>query len=375
MNQWISNRWVPLLGTVLLSLDPFFSLCLHEGRMDIMVCFLAISSFYLLQDSSNPVRFWSASVLLGIGLLTSSRAIFYFPAFVVFLLLNGDSPKDIFLWLLVASMPVLGWLVFSFNSLDHLMAYISHKNSEESLGYFFNMHWPLYVPVHLFLVLSMGLVIGLLVLYLNPSALLEKNMVFCFGVVLGYYILVVDYGPYSIFIIPYLYLILLKLGQDVGKWPVISIAMLLFFFNTAYFSLKAVQVLSSWDIRNPSFLEERIKTRIPSGSKVVGDALLYYAVERSNCKFQYIDHFGNDVGVREKILINDFDFEYLILSDQYMKRSFADAQYLIQSGRYELVEKVNYHPQTVSSSILPLWALSQLENSTGYNCTIFRRKK
>jgi hypothetical protein len=371
----LTDKWpLALLTVILLSLDPFFGLCLHEGRMDMMVCSFVLSAFYFQWKNGTHRAFYFSAVLVGLGILTTSRAIFYVPAFALYFLLDKRTYLSIFQWLVVAALPLILWLSVSFGSIDHLLTYMHHKNSQESVGYFFNLHWPLYVPIHSVFLIVICIMAFVSMVFIKPESLFEKAIVFLISCIVLYYIFVVDYGPYSVMILPLYYCLFAYLVDGLGKSVMVISFVGLFIFNGGYTGLKSLQVLDSMQMRNPSGLEELLQTSMPKGSKVVGDGVLFYVVEANGFPFQYIDHFGNDIALREKKLIDDFDFDYLILTDQYRQRSRSDADYLIQSGRYKKIKRFEVNENKPIG--FPLMSrLSNMENVTGYNCTIFKRIK
>lgn len=195
------------------------------------------------------------------------------------------------------------------------------------------------------------------------------------GIFISFYVLIIDYGPYSILILPLFYILFTYLLEGLPKYCFYVTFFSLLVFNGGYTVLKAAQIVNSIELRDYRRIDSFISKSIPKGSKVVGDVVLYYSVEKTGSTYQYIDHPGNDIKIRESKLIKEFSFDYLILSDQFVERSTIDAQYLIRSGRYERLDRFEKKTGELAIRLPLLEKLSNLENANGYNCTVYKRIK
>src|SRR5205085_7784542 len=106
------------------------------------------------------------------------------------------------------------------------------------------------------------------------------------------YILIGGVGLYSIFVIPFFYLLIFELATQINvikgysKQILNILVMALLIFNISIAMLKGSVLLTiDYEPRKYEPINNFIKENIPAGSKVAGDELYYYAVVNRNSSF------------------------------------------------------------------------------------------
>lgn len=149
--------------------------------------------------------------------------------------------------------------------------------------------------------------------------------------------------------------------------------LLLFVFNLILFSFKTFQVITEHQRRHPSTASTFIKKYIPAGSKVIGDPLFYYTVTENGANYHYYDLY-NTLEKREEALRTKFDYDYLIVSGISRLRNPAISDYFLQNAQLDTVATLQIPANQLATFLNQLGLVSTMEAS-GYNCTIFKRKK
>ncbi len=150
----------------------------------------------------------------------------------------------------------------------------------------------------------------------------------------------------------------------------------LFVFNAGYFVIKNLQIYSSLDQRNQDAAFDFIQKHIPQKSRVIGEPMFFYAVTLNHSDYQYFDLYEN-IEDREKILRENYNYQYLIVTDYSARRNpnniaqyFAHAR-LEKIGRLELPQN-QLNSQINQFKIFGLRLVSDTEQN-GYSCTLYKR--
>jgi hypothetical protein len=376
------NFWICLMFL----LDPFFTLCLHEGRMDLLATFFIYVSFYFLQ---NPQKQGLAGVFALLALLTTPRVAFMGIGMGIYWVGQARKFKRTTLYApLVVMVGYSFWVWIAFGSVASFLQHYAQGTSAHKLSAW---SWYVggsgYIPRHqYFLLVLLGL--SALVYYVkaclptqtkneaersNFSLLWAKvnsipTIMWIF--VISFHVFVHDLGQYSIFILPAYYMLLQHYVQVWGKHAIVIWSFLLA-FNALYFSMKTTQVFLSREIRQAILAEEFVRKNIPTGSKVVGEAMYYYAVRQNKCAYQMFEVY-EDLPDREKIQREKFGYQYIIVTEHsaWRHKEIVD-YYLKQNPQAKKIASLHIPISPTAQWFTSTTRLSPTEN-TGYNAVIYK---
>ncbi len=391
-----------ILFVLLLASDPFFSLSWHEGRMDIVAllfCFgCLVLIIYYLQTQSEAfywrILYGLGSAFLGaLALQTTPRSAFLLLGFGFCFLYSF--PKNLMaglFWFLLLSMFYSLWLFFYFKSFGHFWNYYTDSTAIMQQGSSY-LTWfvggEFYVPKQEYLLVSLVILLACLCLWWNKKCVfmalrqfhLSLEVVISLSFVLNlllFYVLVKDYGPYSVFVLPFWYALLAFLMQKLNflsqkleqrlRWGIFAA---LFLHNVGVLGLKTLQLAASWELRQPDVAQNWLKKHIPKSSRVVGCPLFYYAARQNAHQYQLCTYYQTKPE-RLKYQLNQFNFDYLIISDHTALYQADVAQFYLNNSPLEKVSRLELKPVAGSDWLLKHIPLSKTENN-GYNATLYRR--
>jgi len=372
------------LWWVLLLTDPLYHLVLHEGRMDLLALFWALSSIYLILPFLRPSshqsglswRFLLSGTLVAIAALTTPRVCFIFVPLGLVLLWQCRQQLHL---LLIWGGAILGiyaiWVWVAFGSLSALVDYYTGDNPFVNTS---AVSWYMggvgYIP-HQSYPLIFSALLGLLTLGIPKLTRLVQPYVFIALMSIGlFYLLVHDYGQYSVFILPFYYFLVLY-GLSQRPWqlknPLIYPVCFLLMLNLGYFTLKNAQTLASWQQRNPAIATQFVQKHIPKGSRVVGEPRYFYAVTQAGSQYQYMDLYET-LEAREIRQRTQFKYQYLIVTDHIRWRKPRVVQHYLQKGKFKEFARLTVPRSYWTQQIARLGLVSQVERD-GYNCVIYER--
>lgn len=155
--------------------------------------------------------------------------------------------------------------------------------------------------------------------------------------------------------------------------------LLLLGYNASFFILKNAQAITGKTERDAAPIKTFIKKHIPTGSKVIGEPLFFYAVQQNGSDFQYLNLY-EDLDVREAFHRQDYDYDYIIVSDHLKMRDYKGCiDYYLSKADFIKVA-TRQHEQAPWTKIISEFSIgnfSLLSNveKHGYNCTIYKRLK
>lgn len=354
---------LPWWMLLIFSLDPFLQLSMHEGRMDLEAVFWSLGAWYFLYRTEKKQHFsWIAGVMALLAILTTPRSFVLLlpPAFIAlnrgewrfFLPLYGGYA----LWVLWAFGSPQAWLRHYLHDFALLKNYVGNSG---------------YIPKHEYLLI--GSVCLLAVFYFFGKQRLPKEPLFWASVssILVFYLLVFDYGPYSVFILPLYYYLLFFFLQPASKRLRKLILGCLLLFNLGYTFAKQVQILMSLPMRDYRSFHAFVRRHIPPGSKVVSEPMPYYALLAAGSDLQLMDYY-NTPEERERIHRQEYKAEYMIVTDHLAWRK-PDIVALYQANsQWQPVARYERQAPAFLRDWERFFGLSSTEH-TGYNCTIYRR--
>ncbi len=374
-SQFAVESWKYKILIISILTDPFFSLAFHQGRMDLTaLCFCLFAIFYFLKGGNNNILVSGIAGVL--SLLTTPRAIVLLLPLVVFLLmdiLKEKQYKKALLWALPFLLIYPIWMFVGFGGIGNFINYYQTINTVTNSANGQYVGSNLYIPAHeycLILVAILAVIFGLIKkgkTYFNPL------VVICLIAIISFYLIVLDWGPYSTFIIPFYYILIfyswslipsIKGSNILYSLPVLVVLI----FNVAYSVVKADQVLVSRKVRDPKIADTFVRENIPPGSRVVGDALYFYSVKKNGSDFQLFDQYDT-LEYRERKHRLDFKYNFLIAADVMKPKNAEITDYYKKMGD---LEKVAIFKSEVTKS-RDREILSNLEKA-GYSGSIYLRK-
>lgn len=382
-NSITNSPFKNLLLISLIALDPFFNLSLHEGRMDLMALFFMLVAYNFIYKQNKYPSYQNylysgvcttlaclttpRVAVLGLGLIASVflRTGFWKKSTLYALLGLGFS-----FWLLYS-----GWIMYAFGGYVPFVNYYLRPTFEVNSGAMAELFLGgnFYIPKQEYALICSGLVMLGIHIFRNPRILGDAWILISILNTGLFYVLVRDYGPYSIFILPFYYLLIFRVlcFERLGfKNPIVYILMGLFLHHAAYFTLKNLQTFASFSQRDYTTLDDFIQKHIPSQSRVVGEPMFFYAVRKTNSDFQYMDIFesleAREVRQREK-----YKYQYLIVSDHLLWRKPEIVAYYLKQAKLRRIARLEIPISYLSQKINALGLLSNTER-TGYNCTIYK---
>jgi hypothetical protein len=314
---------------VLLLFDPIFLQNIHSGRMDSQALFLAgLGSLFLLQGVRNGkiLPYVWAGLCLGAAALTTPRVAVNmvgagFTAMLVFISSPGWKQ-----WIRLMLIPLLTagmysiWVFWGFGGFVEAWNYFFGQPKEKlyydnlAQGY---ISMRKYIPAIQFPALFSFIL--MLVFWFRKRMLMPWLFWLSLLNLMAFYLLVRDTGIYSVFAMPWLYILMVILADVFIPYPRIQglmkmALMLLCVLNFSVFAIKNTVILISSGSRNDALVYDQFCRLIPKGSRVIGDEAYYYLTIRSGSDFQYLDR-GAAGHQRIQYHTETYNFQYLIVRD------------------------------------------------------------
>lgn len=389
----IENKKIWLLMMLAFLLDPFFNAGLNRGRMDNTASFFYfISIAFIFSEQYWRKESWSTYLISGvfflISVLTTARFyLFGFPFLVIAIIQFINSNNRIktflhwFLWGLSVAILYLSWVLVQFKSIDKFIDYYLWiiGLTPEYLG----MHLVPVESIPLLIVAGLSLLSSLVI---KSFDFRNQINLFVVLVISTFYLFVGDTGPYSVIVVPYVYL-LLGILADSTKWkpkwnlPFYGILMTIL-FNLSVFTLKGTILLIEYPSRNYKLVENFIKENIPENSTVVADEIYYYAVLSAGSQFLMLDSYNRNAEEVEKAYREKYNYEYIVISNRIKGfRGYILPFYTDNSELHKVAELQMPHSKILEwlASIKIFESMGTFGNyhysSTGYDGIIYKRVK
>ncbi|MCX6272535.1 MAG: glycosyltransferase family 39 protein [Bacteroidetes bacterium] len=369
-----------------LAVDPFVNSSLHKGRMDLPSLFFLMASFYILtcpktsRQNLSLRQVLASGLMFALAIMTTFRAgMFVIPFLIFIILLLHRKKKNIIgilftltLWALPVILGLLTWFLLCFSSLSGFLDYFRLVSS------FHPSHMPgsLFIPVEEYFTLGIFLImLAWLVIKTGIKTIASPEMIFLLLFIVSFYLFIGDVGPYSIFILPAVYL-LIGLFQAGSPKKDINFVLLLTLLsvNLGFFLTKAGFLYLSWDLRDPHKVNEFVNQHVSPSSKIVGDDMYYYASIKNKCAYRFIYPIAAmTMHTRDYVdhLTATYPYDYLFISDRLesfgpaLPNMYRDKDSLIEVARFEL--KPGQLPSFIKK-IIP-YDLSV----NGYNGTLYKK--
>lgn len=312
---------------ILLLIDPIFLQNIHSGRMDSTALFFAGMGglFVIRATNQNALSdYVFCGIFLGLAILCTPRIAVNIigPGMAAFLFLRASpSPKKVLKFLLIpllAGLIYTIWIFWGFGGFSNAWLYFFGQPREKlhydslAQGY---ISFEKYIPV--FQYPAILLLIILVIYWLFGRRKINPLQLICAFNLMAYFLLVRDTGIYSIFSIPWAYMLMVSIGDSFNLTTVSAgrltlVFSLLICLNAGIFLTKQLVIAMDAPSRDDELVSQAIGKIIPAGSRVIGDEVYYYAAMNNGLKFQYIDRgaAGHQRLCYHKI---NFDFEYIIV--------------------------------------------------------------
>jgi 4-amino-4-deoxy-L-arabinose transferase-like glycosyltransferase len=314
---------------LLLLFDPIYLQNIHSGRMDSLALFLAgLGSLQLLNGirKGKTMPYLFAGICFGLAILSTPRISVNLvgAGLVAFLIFLSNPGWRAWFRLLLIPLLVVAlysvWVFWGFGGYQQAWDYFFGQPKEKlyydnlAQGY---ISFKKYIPA--FQYPAILLLVSMLGNWLFRRRPVPWIFWLCFFNLLGYYALVRDTGIYSIFSMPWLYMLLVILGDVFLIYPAAQTRMkwaisFLIFLNAGIFGAKNLLVFLSAPSRDDALAYPQFSSLIPKGSRIIGDEAYYYLAIRSGSDFQYLDR-GAAGFQRLKYHVETYDFQYLVVRE------------------------------------------------------------
>ncbi|WP_028978889.1 ArnT family glycosyltransferase [Sporocytophaga myxococcoides] len=374
-SQVAAESWRYKILIISILTDPFFSLAFHQGRMDLTaLCFCLTAIFYFLKGGNKNILVSGIAGVL--SLLTTPRAIVVLLPLFTFLLIDifkEKQYKKAFLWASPFLLIYPLWVYIGFGGFGAFVNYYLTINGVTNSANGDYIGPNLYIPSHEYCLIFVAFIALTYGMIKQGKTYFKPVVVISHIAILSFYLIVLDWGPYSSFIIPFYYIIIFYSWSLVPEARGIKAfyslpVFLVLIFNLTYSVVKADQVLTSRKVRDPKLADTFVSENISPGSKVVGDALFYYSVKKNGSDFQLFDQYDT-LESRERKHRLDFKYNYLIAAEVMKPKNAEITEYYIKMGGLEKVAIFKSEMTKAGNCEI----LSNLEK-VGYSGSIYLRK-
>lgn len=352
-------------------LDPLLHQTLTGGRMDWLAILLVLFSLYFLKKADTKEIVISSFFAL-LALLTTPRSgILLVPLLVFAGLSIFKKPKQLqhfTLWIGIIVLIYMLWIFYAFGGIIQMVNFYSEM-AEGYLGgkfYIPKGQWPVII------VFLLSLIYAAL---FNKKRFQEIEIQYSFLVIILFYLLIRDWGLYSVFILPFYYFSIFTLFYKSPYSTKLHLAplALLLTVNLSYSFLKGVQILADKGRRNPSIPAAFLKKNIPPGAAVIGDALYFYPAIAAKTKFELFDAYGT-LPEREEKHRMIFNYDYIIISKQSIKRTPWLVNHYMEKAVLVPVDSLISRQTSLNKVISSSGLVSDMEDGC-YDAVIYKRIK
>ena len=351
--------------------DVTFLKASHNGRMETLAIVFIVAAFIVTFHSKNRsvLQYSLIGVMCALTVLVTPRSGFLLiPVAIQILALifrkQFSFPKIIGMGVSFA-IPVLIWFGYAYHfSIEEMVA--EFKEIQAVGSGFAGSHFRVSsVQIHLILAIAIIIVFDGVK---DKFSFIKQYWYYLTGIIL-FYLIVKDYGPYSVYIIWIFYVLMVNWAEGNKKKLLIPIAVLL--INFGFLSLKYFTVFSTLEARNMSYVTQEMSKIIPEGSVVVGDMRYFYSVHLNGSSFRYNEEdFGTEKF--EKLHREKDDYDYLVISN---KRNLDYPQVLRTYQSNSILELVGTIEMKEPEGKLIEFILSKFPLTYTYSGSVYKRLK
>lgn len=352
-------------------LDPLLHQTLTGGRMDwVAILFVLISLNFLKKAGTKKIVISSIFAIL--ALLTTPRSGILLLPLVIFAGLSiYKNPKllqHLILWIGIILLIYMLWVFYAFGGITQMVSFYAEMVD----GY---IGGKLYIPKGQWPVILVFLFSLIYAAIFNKKRFQEIEIQYSFLVIILFYLLIRDWGLYSVFILPVYYFSIFTLLYKRPYTTKIHFAplVILLAVNLSYSLLKGAQVLADKGRRNPSIPSAFLKKNIPQGASVVGDALYFYPAIAAETRFELFDAYGT-LAEREEKHRMIFNYDFIIISRQSIKRTPWVVNHYMEKAVLVPVDSLITGQTSLNKVISSFGLVSDMENAC-YDAVIYKRIK
>lgn len=391
----IKHNNLKIFLLITFALDYSLIESMHLGRMETTAVFFALMAIYFFIKKKNNTQL-IYPVLVGVfaflACITTPRVgitLVAIPIIQIIRLLKSKNTKFLKTALItdfIFALLIIIYILLVFKSLNNLIfTFQNIPKTQPSSPFLLNgFSFNNYIYVYQYPIFFSLLILVAYGLYKFRSLILSEILIYSIITLVVFYNVVYVRRPYAMLVLPFFYLGISDIMNTVYEYSgtqhnffskyVKHIPKILLFIYGIAFLLKLTYIFSTSSERNNKNFEKYISTVIPQNSRVIGDEMYYYAVAKTNSSFQFMHIFNESDSLREKFQREKFDYDYMIVSTDFLAKSNSRLVHLYatNSTLYKIGEYLV--PRTFLSSKLYEWR-PNLVFAYNYNCIIFKRVK
>ena len=302
--------------------DPILTLSMHYGRMDTLALLFVFGALLALigRRGDEPGariprgRLLAAGAMIALAILTTPRAALTAAPLAILALRRHtrwfrDGATD----LASLAAPVVGlyavWMVYAFGGPRELLRYYGRLTNFITANFVVSR---VQLPL-----IGVAVATGIVALIRRGRAVLTPvTAAAVIGVILFYLVVREIWGGYSIYILPFYYLLIgeaVRSDRDGRVYPVLLAFLVV--ANAVAGGRYVVTFAANKGADRAASLARFVGSTVPPGSRLIGGDLHYFAALGFGHQFEYIDEYARDDD-REVYQRTVYDYQYLLWPDR-----------------------------------------------------------
>jgi hypothetical protein len=366
---------VPTMPLVIMAFafDPILTRMMHLGRMDTLALLFVFAALWMLVagspgDGAERTARWRlvcAGLLVGAAILTTPRAALSAAPLALVVPKRSrlvDWAADILLFGAVAAILYGVWMAWAFGGPLDVVRYYSPLARRFVASHFF------ITPVQVPLLLAAGSAVAWALVSRRQAFLSSLAVAALAGICLFYGFVNDTSGLYSIYILPFYYVLLAEALNQQRRYRVLLPIVLLVVANGVVALYYASTLAANSRPMSARSVERFIASAIPPGSRVIGDDMFYFAAIRAGLDYQYMNQFATTVEERERYQRVVYDYEYVLWSNRL---AWFDPSLLAYYQEHAPLDVVARHPDSLPTRF---WRALDVPRYGAFGITIYHRR-